>query len=130
MAPNRYNVMPAPEKEPAPVQAGCDAVRHDIPDLLEPEAGLARICGMAEQAVPELARSEARAGKPGKIFCPARRGALPQDAKRKLWLRSLFAAGVTTVGLAAVGLHQLHVWAGGAFTALAAHHVWTRRKRI
>lgn len=49
---------------------------------------------------------------------------------RKIWLRSLLAAGITTVGLAITGPYKLHAWAGVAFAALATHHVWKRRKAL
>lgn len=49
---------------------------------------------------------------------------------RKCWLRSLLAAGISTVGLAITGPYKLHAWVGTGFALLAAHHVWIRRKRL
>lgn len=98
----------------------------------EPEADVPAICSELEKTFPQLTvnKESSSAGMekaPGSAI--ARKE--PKSPKaRQLELKTLFTAGLATVGLVAVGMHHAHAWAGGVFAVFAAHHVWERRARI
>lgn len=94
--------------------------------FLEPRGDLVAISAKLEEEFPELAAAEPagakESAKPGRMSNP--------NAKRELELKPLLASGAATVVFALFGLHHLHALAGGAFSLLAARHVWQRRARL
>lgn len=106
-------------------QAGIAGIRQGPESLLlflEPEAELAAICTDLEEAVPEIRDSKPTVAH---AACARRKFSF-----RKGVLKTYLATGVTTVTLAALGLHHWHAFFGTIFTAFAANHVWDRRKAL
>lgn len=89
--------------------------------FLEPGADVAAMCASLEAALPELAAAPAQGRRPA----PSR-----AVAHRKFMVKNLLGWGLTTVTLAAVGLHHVHALVGAGFACFAANHVWERRRGL
>lgn len=106
-------------------QAGIAGIRQGPESFLlflEPEADLTAMCANLEEAVPEI-----RDQKPATAHSA---GGRRKFSFRKNVLKTYLATGVTTVTLAALGLHHWHAFFGAIFTAFATNHVWDRRKAL
>lgn len=111
--------------------AGIKPGTNSLLIFLEPEANLKTICDKLEQEFPDLAAVDVRS----RPQLAAMKNEVPKkmansNTRRQLELKTLFASGVTTLGLAIFGLHHLHALAGGVFSLFAIQHIWQRRNRL
>lgn len=90
--------------------------------FLEPEANIGQICAALEAGLPGLKAENPVATRSS--------GQRRKFSFRKDVLKTYLATGVTTVTLAALGLHHWHAFFGCIFTAFAVNHVWDRRKAL
>lgn len=88
-------------------------------------ATMVAVCSALEAALPELA--ETRRAAVSKQ-CPIRKlaGATPRQIENRALLAALAASAV----LGFTGRGRAHLWVSAAFCALAAYHVWARRKGL